>query len=176
MHKSLLIRHLENSDIPVIVDAFLQSNWTEKPSHTFEQYLDEQTKQERHVWVAYINNQFAGYVTLKWVSNYQYFKKKNIPEIIDLNVLPNFRNSGIGSKLLHTCEEMVLTKTDTIGIGVGLYPDYGAAQKLYVKRGYIPDGMGVTYDYKPVVPGDKYPLDDDLVLWFTKKLTTPPRR
>lgn len=36
--------------------------------------------------------------------------------------------------------------------------------------GYIPDGKGVTYNYEPTVPGNNYPLDDDLVLWFLRKL------
>lgn len=28
-------------------------------------------------------------------------------------------------------------------IGVGLHAGYGSAQRMYVKRGYIPDGTGV---------------------------------
>ena len=55
-----------------------------------------------------------------------------------------------------------------IGIGVGLYKDYGFAQKLYVRMGYIPDGNGITYNYQPVKAGDSYPVDDDLLLWFKK--------
>lgn len=47
--------------------------------------------------------------------------------------------------------------------------DNGQFLGLYVKRGYIPDGKGVAYNYIPVMPGEKYPVDDDLVLWFTKK-------
>ena len=57
-----------------------------------------------------------------------------------------------------------------MGIGVGLSRDYGAAQRLYIKRGYVPDGRGVTYNYLPVMAGSKVLVDDDLVLWFTKKL------
>lgn len=57
---------------------------------------------------------------------------------------------------------------------MGLYggPDggYGAAQKLYVSRGYVPDGQGITYHYQTVIPGNSYSLDDDLILWFTKQL------
>ena len=63
---------------------------------------------------------------------------------------------------------------EVVGIGVGLYAGedggYGAAQRLYIKRGYIPDGQGVTYNYEPTMPGNSYPLDDDLVLWFLKRL------
>ena len=57
-----------------------------------------------------------------------------------------------------------------VGLGVGLYVDYGDAQKLYVKRGYVPDGCGMTYNYEPVKPGSTVWVDDDLVLWFVKKL------
>ena len=68
IQKTLEILHLKSDDIPVIVDAFKQSNWTEKPTAIFEKYFDEQIKKERLVWVAYSDNQFCGYVTLKWQS------------------------------------------------------------------------------------------------------------
>lgn len=121
-----------------------------------------------------MNNQFAGYVTLKWQSRYESFARAGIPEIMDLNVLPPFRKAGIGSMLLDTAEKEAATKSDVVGLGVGLYggPDggYGAAQKLYVNRGYLPDGRGVTYHYQLAIPGNNYPLDDELTLWFTKRL------
>ena len=79
---------------------------------------------------------------------------------------------GIGSLLLDSAEKIALTKSGVVGIGVGLYAGkdggYGEAQRLYVKRSYIPDGKGVTYNYQPTIPSHSYPLDDDLVLWFTK--------
>lgn len=124
--------------------------------------------------MARIQDKFAGYVTLKWQSQYPSFNEQNIHEIMDLNVLPSFRKMGIGSLLLDCAEKEAATKSEVVGIGVGLYSGadggYGAAQRLYVKRGYIPDGKGVTYNYEPTIPGNSYPLDDDLVLWFTKKL------
>ncbi len=92
---------------------------------------------------------------------------------MDLNVLPAYRKMGIGSLLLDTAEKEAATRSKVVGIGVGLYvgedSGYGAAQRLYVKRGYIPDGKGVTYNYQPTIPGNGYALDDDLALWFTKK-------
>ena len=88
---------------------------------------------------------------------------------MDLNILPSFRKMGIGFLLF-------AIRSDTIGIGVGPYAGedggYGSAQRLYIKRGYIPDGKGVTYNYESTIPGNSYPLDDDLVLWFTKRLSS----
>lgn len=38
------------------------------------------------------------------------------------------------------------------------------------QRGYLPDGLGITYNYNRVDYNYKVSMDDDLVLWFTKKL------
>lgn len=38
--------------------------------------------------------------------------------------------------------------SSTICLGVGLHYGYGAAQRMYVKRGYIPDGSGVWFNGK----------------------------
>lgn len=76
------------------------------------------------------------------------------------------RGEGIGAMLLNALEaEAIRAGKAIVGLGVGLYADYGAAQKLYVSRGYAPDGHGVTHDCQAVVPGASVPLDDDLVLW-----------
>ena len=172
---TIVIRRFVESDIPVIVPSFEEHHWP-KPEETFKEYLLEQQAGGRVVWIANVDNKFAGYITLTWWSQYQSFRDCQIPEIMDLNVLPPFRRIGIGLKLLVTAESEAATRSDVVGIGVGLYGGddggYGLAQRLYVKSGYIPDGRGVTYNYQPVVPGDCMPCDDDLVLWFTKRLTT----
>jgi GNAT superfamily N-acetyltransferase len=169
----ITIRTLSISDIPVLMNAFQNENWPKNIS-TFENYLKEQNIGSRFVWIAYVDNCFAGYVTITWESKYKDFAKSNIPEIMDLSVLPSFRKIGVGSMLLDVAEKKAATKSQVVGLGVGLYsgPDggYGMAQKLYVKRGYVPDGKGMTSHYKETIPGNTYLLDDDLVLWFTKKL------
>lgn len=174
MKNQIQIRPLIREDIISISESFNQIGWNKPPS-LFEEYLKEQEAGERFVWVAHVYDQFASYITLKWKSQYPSFKAQNIPEIMDLNVLPHYRKMGIGSLLLDIAEKEAATRSDTIGIGVGLYAGadggYGAAQRLYIKRGYIPDGKGVTYNYEPTIPGNSYPLDDDLVMWFTKKLS-----
>ena len=53
---------------------------------------------------------------------------------------------------------------------MGLYESYGAAQRLYAMRGYLPDGRGVTYRNEVVEPGSEVRLDDDLLLHLTKRL------
>lgn len=166
----MIFRNLTQKDIPLIVSAFTEIGWN-KPTSFFEKYLEEQTNNKRCVWVAFKEKVFAGYVTLKWQSDYAPFREQGIPEISDLNVLPKFRNQGIASTLLDLAETEVFKKSAMVGIGVGLSADYGNAQKLYVKKGYIPDGQGITYDYQPVKFANIVHLDDSLILWFTKRVS-----
>lgn len=163
------IKNLDHSDIDKIVEAFARHNWP-KPRETFENYLSDQEKDDRFCWVIYQENDVAGYVTLNLNSKYQSFAKESIPEIQDLNILPPYRSKGLGTALLDVAERKATEFSRIVGIGVGLYADYGAAQRLYVKRGYIPDGKGITYKETSVPPGEHIRLDDDLVLWFMKKL------
>lgn len=166
---SLSFQPLAQNDIPLIVSAFTEIGWS-KPASIYQKYWEEQENNQRCVWVAFKETAFVGYVTLKWHSDYALFHEKNIPEISDLNVLPKFRKKGIASALLDLAEAEAGKKSSIVGIGVGLSADYGNAQRLYVKRGYIPDGRGITYKYQSVPYGSPIPVDDDLVLWFTKRL------
>jgi hypothetical protein len=43
---------------------------------------------------------------------------------------------------------------------------------MYVKRGYMPDGLGLMYKYQKVEAGSKVRVDDDLTIMFTKRLNT----
>lgn len=165
----LEVKPLEESHVPLIVAAFAQIGW-HKPRTLFISYLNEQMRQERFAWVVMEQGHFVGYVTLKLHSLYEPFNAQRIPEIADLNVLPYHRKKGAGTLLLDTAESKANEFSKTVGIGVGLYADYGSAQRLYIKRQYVPDGKGLTYQYKNVVAGHSYPVDDDLVLWFTKKI------
>jgi GNAT superfamily N-acetyltransferase len=162
------IRIMTSKDVIEVVNSFAKCY--AKPSSIFETYLAEQKKYERIIWLAYYDNIFAGYITLKYHAEHLEFAKQNIPVIMDLNVLPFLRNQGIGSALLKMAENEAFSRSKIIGLGVGLYEDYGKAQKLYVTRGYVPYGNSITYQNKKVEYGESVILDDDLVMWFTKKI------
>jgi ribosomal protein S18 acetylase RimI-like enzyme len=168
-NSNIELRPFTQADISTIVTSFANADWP-KSTSTFQTYWQEQEEGVRHVWVAHVDQQFAGYITLKWESNYKPFSDQSIPEIMDLNVLPLFRRNGVGARLLDTAEAMAANKTNQVGIGVGLYSDYGSAQRLYIKCGYIPDGRGVPYNYQAINSGSKVSLDDELVLWLVKQL------
>jgi GNAT superfamily N-acetyltransferase len=164
------IQNLKQSDIQPIAAAFARLGW-HKPASLYEGYLAEQEAGERVVLVASVDHIFTGYVTICWESPYPFFWQAGIPEIVDFNVLPNFRRQGIGSHLMDEAERIIATRSGIAGIGVGMTADYGAAQVLYVKRGYIPDSRGLIRDGQPIPHGTPIVMDDQLVLYFTKRLS-----
>lgn len=166
---NLTIRLLESDDISQIAKAFEQLGW-HKPASQYEHYLKEQTLGMRGVYVAFVEKKFAGYLTICWRSTHEPFLREGIPEIVDFNVLPEFRRQGIGSALMDAAEKSIALVSHVAGIGVGMTPDYGAAQRLYVLRGYVPDGRGLYYRNHPTTHGEQVAVDDDLVLYFTKEL------
>lgn len=72
--------------------------------------------------------------------------------------------------MLDQAEAAAARRSAVVAIGVGLHPGYNAAQVLYVRRGYAPDGRGVTYGDRFVQEGETLPFDDSLVLHFTKAI------
>jgi len=137
----------------------------------FESCFRENLTGDRVTILAYYNGVLAGCSHLVMSSHYPFYKQLNIPEIKDLNVFPEYRKMGIATNIIMELEKAALQKgANTIGIGVGLFDDYGNAQRLYTKLGYIPDGNGIQYDCKPVQKGTYVFVDDDLVLYYTKKL------
>ena len=91
--------------------------------------------------------------------------------IQDILVLPEYQRKGIGNRLMDAAEQIAAQHADTVCLGVGLCGEYGTAQRMYVKRGYIPDGSGVWYQGKQCVQYETVcTVDDDLVLFLSKKL------
>jgi GNAT superfamily N-acetyltransferase len=166
---ALHIRLLQAQDIQPIAAAFQTLGW-DKPAAMYKRYLNEQEAGERTVFVAFLDDVFAGYATINWQSHYPPFRAQNIPEIQDFNVLPPFRRQGIGNSLMDEAEKTVAQRFPVVGIGVGLYADYGSAQRMYVQRGYIPDGRGLFYQDHFAQPGEAVKVDDDLTLQLTKRL------
>ena len=164
-----MIRLLNAADPPVIEAAFAAQGWN-KPAAQYERYFAEQERGERVVLVAEFDGAFAGYVTVVWESGYASFREESVPEICDFNVLLKFQRLGIGSALMDEAERRISERSPIVGIGVGLTADYGAAQVLYARRGYVPDGRGISHDDRFLVYGDTAPVDDGLVLHLTKRL------
>ena len=163
------IRLFDQPDIPEITGAFEELGW-EKPASQYERYLREQLFKIRVMYIGRVEAEFSGYLTICWQSSYRSFRERNIPEIMDFNVLPKFRRLGIGTQLMDKAETEIAKVSPVAGIGVGMTSDYGEAQRLYVLRGYVPDGNGLYYRGHPIQYGKAIQADDNLALYLTKKL------
>jgi GNAT superfamily N-acetyltransferase len=163
------VRLFDRLDIPEIAEAFEELGWN-KPASQYERYLMEQVLKVRDMYIARVDGRFAGYLSICWYSSYAPFREKQIPEIMDFNVLPKFRRQGVGTQLMDRAEAEIANISTIAGIGVGMTPDYGAAQKLYVLRGYIPDGNGLYYMGRPTQYGQTLKVDDNLAVYLTKEL------
>jgi GNAT superfamily N-acetyltransferase len=123
------------------------------------------------VFIARIDGADAGYGMLNWQPQYALYRRLGMPEIQDLNMIPQQRRKGAAAALIAHCEALARGEGRAqMGISVGLYADYGPAQRLYAKLGYVPDGFGVTYDRAAVRPGELRPVDDNLCLMLVKDL------
>lgn len=170
--EKILIRAMSAHDIEKIVTRY-SFPWStpEKTKILWGTYYREHQEGIRTVAVLEENHEILGYGSLLRKPECPFFAKKNIPEINAIWIDENYRRQGFGKALIKWFEKLARHEGyDQIGIGVGLYQDYGPAQKLYFQLGYVPEGNGITYKGQPTVPGQTYPLDDDLIFWLEKSL------
>ena len=71
---------------------------------------------------------------------------------------------------MNAAEAEARKRAPRVGLRVGLHGGYGAAQRLYARRGYVPDGAGAVRDGRVVDEGEIGPLDDDLTLRMVLEL------
>lgn len=163
----LLVRSMVKKDIEGFVDGFASQNW-HKPYGLFYGYYVQQQNNERLVIIAETNGDVAGYATLLPHANAGPFAGKDIPEIVDFNVLIKYQRRGIGSRIMDVAETLAKSKSDCVSLSVGLHYGYGSAQRMYVKRGYIPDGTGVWYKGHQLEQYAECKNDDDLTIYLLK--------
>ena len=166
----LVIRNLEEADAQVFTDEFTAQGWHPDIA-TYRMRLKDQAEGKCVALAAAYQGHPAGYVNVYLAAQDGPFKGTGYPLIVDFSVLKKYQRKGIGSRLMDAAEQVAGQYADTVCLGVGLSEGYGSAQRMYVKRGYIPDGSGVWYRNKPCVQYETVcTVDDDLVLFLSKKL------
>lgn len=147
----ITIRNMEYGDAQIITDAEIEQGW----DASIEKYLkriEDQRLGKAISLVAEYSGKPVGYINIYSDNTCGAFGGKGYPEIVDFGVLEKYRNQGIGTILMDIAEEIAATYADIVYLGVGLHSGYGSAQRMYVKRGYIPDGSGVWYQDKICKP------------------------
>lgn len=169
LDSSIMIQSMEMEDAKVIYDTYMSYGW-HPVLETYENYYKEQEENKRKVFIAEYEGEVAGLCTLVLNPQEGPWVNMGYPEIVDLTVFFHVHNKGIGNKLLDVVEQEAAKIADTVYLAVGVHSGYGAAQRIYVKRGYIPDGSGVWYQGKQLEQYAPCCNDDDLLLFMSKKL------
>jgi ribosomal protein S18 acetylase RimI-like enzyme len=167
----IVIRDMAEEDAAVFAEEERKQGW----NHTEEKYMTRMDHRDRSLCIALTaeyDGSPAGYISVYPKSIEGPFGHKDLPEIVDFGVLEKYRRRGIGSALMDEAEKIASKYADMVYLGVGLHKGYGSAQRMYVKRGYVPEGSGVWHRDQPCTPYESYPLDDDLYLWLCKTFRT----
>jgi len=123
-----------------------------------------------------LEGELVGILTIRWEPRYPPFRQGGIPLIQHIEVRWERRGQGIGGELMEEAERLIRARGfRRAGICVGLFDAYGPAQRLYARRGYVPDGRGVCRGHDPLHLGDWVRVDHDLLLWLVKDLDAEPR-
>ena len=165
----ILIRDMITSDAQTITNEEIKQGWNQT-TEKYEMRLEHQAEGKAYAIVAEYKGNVAGYINVYLHAEGGAFANQGFPEIVDFGVLEKYREKGIGSKLMDVAESIAAKLSDTVCLSVGLHNGYGAAQRMYVKRGYIPDGSGAWYGANVCPQYEDCCNDDDLELFFSKKL------
>ena len=168
METTCLIRKMQTSDVKELSQGFINQGWPGREEILARYFLEQECK-EREVLVAEVGGALAGYITILPCAKQGPFAEI-YPELSDFNVFEPFQNQGIGNLLMEEAEKRVKLISDKVTLGVGLHSGYGPAQRLYIKRGYIPDGTGVWYqNHQPAMNAVCEDIGE-LVLYLSKNL------
>lgn len=166
---NLIIRRMQEPDPQIFSDEECRQGWKASPEKYKRRIADEE-KGIAAALTAEYKGLPAGYINVYLNCPAGPFANKNIPEIVDFGVLEKYRNKGIGTRLMDTAERLAQNLSGIVCLGVGLHAGYGSAQRMYIKRGYIPDGSGIWYRDRTCTPYSQCCNDDDLILYLSKVL------
>ena len=168
--EDLVIRNMEEADDQIFYEEYTAQGWHPEIGDCLMK-LKDQAEGKCVALTAVYQGHPAGSVYVYLTAHEGPFKEKGYPEIFDFSVLQKYQRKGIGNRLMDVAEQIAGEHADTVCLGVGLHSGYGSAQRMYVKRGYIPDGTGVWYRDSPCEQYEtEIANDDDLILFLSKKL------
>lgn len=165
----VLIRNLQKEDAQILTEEEIAQGW-QSNLEKYQMRLNHQAEGKAIALAAEYRGNVAGYINVYPNSEWGAFANLGYPEIVDFGVLEKYRRNGIGDRLMDIAEQIASEYADIVYLGVGMHSGYGSAQRMYVKRGYIPDGSGVWYRDEICKPYTDCKNDDELVLYFSKKL------
>ena len=165
----VVVQHVGDGNFELTV-RFL-SEWLTDGEAEAREYLVDHVSPSGASVVAVREHEVVGIAAVLWESSYAGFRDHGIPLVHQLLVAEPFRRQRVATLLMDETERMAHDRgVATLGITVGLFDEYGPAQRLYGRRGYVPDGRGACLGQRPLGKGTQVRLDDDVIIWLTKDL------
>jgi GNAT superfamily N-acetyltransferase len=147
--------------------------WVSDGEDEARRYLADHVEPDGTSLIATSGSDAVGYVAIVWESNYAGFRSRGIPLVHQIAVGEPWRRRGIATLLMDAAEHLARDRgIATLGITVGLFDEYGPAQRMYGRRGYIPDGRGACQGQRPLGKGIQVSMDHDLIIWLIKDLVS----
>ena len=168
-NEHILIRTMNESDPQLIYDAVVRQGWHADLDCERMRLQDHQAGKCTAL-MAEVNGTLAGHIYVYRHANDGPEAFRHLPLIVDFGVFIPWQRQGVGTALMDAAEHIASQWADTVCLGVGLHSGYGSAQRMYVKRGYIPDGSGAWYKGRVCGQYENCCNDDDLLLYFSKRL------
>lgn len=162
------VRIMDYDDIPLICKA--GNDESEDNIIYLKNQLENQKKQECSALLALYNGEIAGYVFLYYKCRWGGLANCSLPCVVDLIVFEKYRKNRIATALMDIAEKIAKKYSNRVYLDVCLNSEYGPAQRLYVKRGYVPDGKGAYYEEKVCEINAICKNDDELTLCLVKEL------
>ncbi len=165
----IAVQLVDEGDSESVVRFLIE--WVSDGEAEARRYLAGHAEPDGASLIAMAGSDVIGYVAIVWESDYAGFRSRGIPLLHQLAVAGPSQRQGVATLLMDAAEQLVRDRgIATLGITVGLFDEYGPAQRLYGRRGYIPDGRGVCRGQRPLSKGMEVTMDDDLIIWLTKDL------
>ena len=168
---------LDNISIQLVAEGNSESavrfliEWVSDGEAEARKYLAGHAEPDGTSLIAAAGSDAVGYVAIVWESSYAGFRSRGIPLVHQIAVGEPWRRRGVATLLMDAAEQFARDRgIATLGITVGLFDEYGPAQRMYGRRGYIPDGRGACRGQRPLSKGMRVSMDHDLIIWLTKDL------
>ena len=113
LRENVEIKNILQITLPNVLLDF-ESSYLGTRKDLFEKYREENIQGIRETYFIFMDGICAGYATLVFKSNYHIFYEKNIPEIVDLNIISHFQRKGLGHQLLNNSLKSIKTSKEII--------------------------------------------------------------
>ena len=148
MENDIRIRMVEENDLPVLIEWF-SHNYCDSLEGAEAYFAGHHGNGHRVTFLARHGDDIAGFITISFNHD------RNVPSILTLEVFEPNRRRGLATRLMDLAENHIAQNTgDEVVLWVPLNKEFGPAQRLYAKRGYIPDGSGALKDDVPIERGE----------------------